>query len=173
MLDDDPTWGLFDDWFEVGLVGFVGFDIGFFAEGEPDVVEVFHKPPVGVVVHIKPVGVVFVGDGAVFQVDCEAEAGLIGELLPQLFDVLLVHEGCEQAGFAGVAAEDVGESGGEHDFESVVHEGPDDVFVGGVGVEVRTGDEDGAVGVGVLVENEVRFVGAPVVEESVVESGAG
>jgi len=165
--------GLFDDWFEAGPVGFVGFDVGFFAEGEPNVVEAFHEPPAGVVVHIKPVGVVFAGDGAVFQVDCEAEAGLVGELLPQLFDVLLVHEGCEQAGFAGVATEDVGESGGEDDFESVVHECPDGVFAGGAGAEVGAGDEDGAVGVGVLVEDEVGFVGAPVVEESVVEAGAG
>lgn len=165
--------GLFDDWFEAGPVGFVGFDVGFFAEGEPDVVEAFHEPPAGVVVHIEPVGVVFAGDGAVFQVDCEAEAGLVDKLLPQLFDVLLIHEGCEEAGFASVAAEDVGEAGGEHDFESVVHEGPDGVFTGGAGAEVGAGDEDGAVGVCVLVEDKVGFVGAPVVEESVVESGAG
>ena len=61
--------GLFDDWFEAGPVGFVGFDVGFFAEGESDVVEAFHEPPAGVVVYIEPVGVVFAGDGAVFQVD--------------------------------------------------------------------------------------------------------
>ena len=47
------------------------------------------------------------------------------------------------------------------------------MFAGGAGAEVGAGDEDGAAGVGVLVEDEVGFVGAPVVEESVVESGSG
>lgn len=63
--------------FEAGAVGFEGFDVGFFAEGEADVVEAFHEAPAGVVVDVEAVGVALAGDGAGFKVDGEFYSGVL------------------------------------------------------------------------------------------------
>src|SRR5699024_8924066 len=137
-----------------------------------DVVQALHQPPAGVVVDLEGGDHVAAGDRLVLQVHGDLGAGFGFEHLPDQLDVLLGQLGGQQSLLTGVAAEDVGEPGGEHDLETVVLQRPDGVLAGGTGPEVRAGHEHGAGGVGLLVQHDGR-VTAPGGEQRVREAGAG
>ena len=61
----------------------------------------------------------------------------------------------EQAVVGGVLVEDIGEAGGNDDEDSEVGEGPGGVLAGAAAAEVASGEEDGGLGVGLAVEEEV------------------
>ena len=90
-----------------------------------------------------------------------------------MFGVLLGDDAGHQALLAGVAAEDVGEAGGEDHLEAVVLQRPHGVLARGAGAEVGAGDEDAGPLVGLLVEDEVGLARPPRGEQGVVEPGAG
>ena len=82
------------------------------------------------------------------------------------------HLGRDEAGLAGVAAEDVGEAAGDHDLEAVVHQRPHGVLARRPGAEVGAGDEHGGAVVLRPVDDELRVL-APGREQPVLEAGAG
>ena len=98
--------------------------------------------------------------------------GSVSRQLPQQFDVLGADDAREQALLAGVASEDVRESGGEDNLEAVVLERPHGVLTRRAGAEVGAGHEHRTVRVLGLVEDEVR-VASPSGEERVLEAGLG
>src|SRR5690606_7562224 len=100
------------------------------------------------------------------------ESVLLLDQLPQQFDVVLRDLSGEQTGLSGVAAEDVGETGRDHDPESVIRQRPHGVLTRGAGAEIRSGDENAAAIEGRSVEHEGRVV-APCGEQTVLESRTG
>src|SRR5690606_820306 len=72
---------------------------------------------------------------------------------------------------ARIAAEDVGETGGDDHSQAVVRQCPYRVLTGGSGTEIRTGHQHTAPIEGFGVQNEVR-IRSPGREESVLESGS-
>ncbi len=107
--------------------------------------------------------------------------GICGGAGEEGFDVVFGEADEDDAVFAGVGEEDVGEAGGDDGEEAEVVEGPGGVLAGAAAAEVLSGDEDLRALVMGLVEDEVRVglagVGAfldaaPVVEEEVAVAGA-
>lgn len=126
-----------------GLMGrscrLVGRDVGFVLKGEADVVESVQQTPAGVLVELEvrvdPGG----QDLALLQVDRDL-GGRVGlGQLPEGVHRLLRQDDGEQAVLQRVAAEDVGEPGGDDRLEAVVLERPDGVLTGGAGAEVGAG----------------------------------
>src|SRR5699024_10069356 len=76
----------------------------------------------------------------------------------------------QQPLFSGITAEDVGEPGGDHYSEPVVHQGPHRVLTRRAGAEIRPCHKDGPVGERLLVQHEV-VVTTPGSEQSVLETG--
>ena len=64
----------------------------------------------------------------------------------------------KQTCLARVAAENVGEAGGKHHAEAIIHERPDCVLAGRTSTEIRPCDQHRALAVAVLVEHEIRIV---------------
>src|SRR5690625_2946687 len=149
-----------------------GGDVGLVAQGQADVVQALHQAPAGVVVEVEAEGRLARVDLALDQVDGDLGAGVLLQDLPDLLDVVLGQLGGHQALLAGVAAEDVGEAGGEHGLEAVVAQRPHRVLTRGAGAEVGAGHEHRAPAVCGLVQHEVG-IAAPGGEQPVVEAGLG
>ncbi len=151
-------------------------------EGQAYVVEAVEEAMlaegVDVEVGVEAVGV---GYGLGFEVDGDLVLGIGGAALDEGFYFGVGEWGEDDAVFAGVGEEDVGEGGGDDGAEAVLVDGPGGVLAGGAAAEVALGEEDlGALVLG-LVEDEVGVglagVGtfldaAPVVEEEVIVAGA-
>ena len=141
------------------------------SQGQADVVEALEQPPAGVVVDLEGghdlSGVDRPGD----EVDRDLGTGVVLEVLPDQLDVVLRDDRGEQSLLAAVSAEDVGEARADDDPEAPVHQGPHGVLSTRARAEVRAGDEDRAVGIHRVVEDE-GLVLAPGGEEAVLEAGA-
>src|SRR5690348_4760546 len=122
-----------------------GVDLTGMAQRESDVVETFEQPPADVVVDLEGRGEVLGPHGLGLEVDRDLGAGLVLEQLPEQLDVVLLALRGHQAALARVAAEDVGEPGGDDGPEAVVHQRPDGVLARGPGAEVRARDQHAAV----------------------------
>src|SRR5699024_4697443 len=149
-----------------------GGDVGLMTQGQADVVQALHQAPARVVVEVEAEGRLAGVDLALDQVDGDLGAGVLLQDLPDLLDVVLGQLGGHQALLAGVAAEDVGEAGGQHGLEAVVAQRPHRVLTRGAGAEVGAGHEHRALAVRGLVQHEVG-IAAPGGEQSVVEAGLG
>ena len=157
---------------EGGAGGLVGGDLILVAQRQGDVVQALHERPPHVVVDLEGARERACAERLIFQRHGDPRAGFCLEELPQKLAVFLGDDAGHQALLPGVSAENIGELGGEDNAEAVVFERPHRVLARGAGAEVRSGDQDGALPVGVLVEDEVG-VGAPGGEEGILEAGSG
>src|SRR5699024_6353411 len=101
--------------------------------------------------------------------DLDGGVGLHG--LPQGLDDLLRQQDRQQPALERVAAEDVGEAGGQHGLEAVVLQCPHRVLTGRTRTEVRPGHQDGRPFVLGTVEHEVGVGLAPLGEQAVLATG--
>ena len=139
--------------------GFVGVEDLGVAEGEGDVVEAVEEAVFAEGVDVEAgVETFVVGDGLVFEVDGDPVGGVCGGSGDEEFDLCVVEADEDDAVFAGVGVENVGEAGGDDGEETVLVDGPGGVFAGGAAAEVLFSEQDLCAGVGGVVEDE-RGVG--------------
>ena len=126
---------------------FVAVEVGGVAEGEADVVEAVEEAVFAEGVDVE-VGVeaLVVGDGLCLEVDGDLVLGVGGRTDDEGFDFGVGEAGEDDAVFAGVREEDVGEGGGDDGAEAELVDGPGGVFAGGAAAEVFLGEEDFGAG---------------------------
>ncbi len=105
------------------------------------------------------------------HVDGQLQGGVGHHRVEQRLAHLGVDLDRDQSVLGAVVAEDVGEAGGDHGLEAVVHDRPHRVLARRAGAEVRAGHQDGGPLVLLLVEHEVAVV-APLREQPGAEAGA-
>ena len=142
-------------------------------ESQRDVVQPLHEGPAHIVVDLERGAHAPGLDGALPKVDRDLRAGLSLQDLPQLLGIVLADHASHEALFPRIAAEDVGEARGQHDFEAVVLQRPHGMLARGTGPEVGPGHKNAGTLVSVLIEDEVGLVRPPTGEERILEARAG
>ena len=116
--------------------GLEGVDRVGVSQRQADVVEPLQQPPADVVVHLERHRQIRGLHRLLGQVDGDLGARLVLQQLPEQLDVGLRDLRGQQPALGRVAAEDVGEPGGDHHPEPVVHQRPDGVLARRPGAEV-------------------------------------
>jgi hypothetical protein len=109
------------------------------------------------------------GHGQVFQIDGHAGIGALAGVLHQHIDDLLRHDDGQDAVLEAVVVEDVGKAGRDHAADAVIQQRPGRMFARAAAAEIVAGDDDLAVAIGGLVQDEIRDLGAVGVEAHLVE----